>query len=258
MTEFYDAVRKIIPRLRRYGCLLTGSRTVADDYAQVCLERLILQGREAGSPLTTVDVFQTFHRVVSDAEIRLDTSRVVPTSRLEYQWLSLPVDQRTAVLLVHAEGFTRSEATIITGLSPEEFQRKLQLGRATISGRIAAPVFIIGGEGRSAPIMTRLVEALGHDVCGIAPRGHEARAAIDAAHPALILADVEFDALPDEGLRACEDVCSLYDVPVIYLTGHADRVRDFVSRSNAFVIAKPFEPEILRTTMGLALGMVSA
>jgi hypothetical protein len=254
MTQFYNVVRNAIPRLRRYGCLLTGSRAVADDYAQVCLERLILQKRDPAASITTVDIYRTFHRVVSDAEIRLDTTRPAPASRSDYQWLTLPVDQRTAVLLVHAEGFTRAEAAFVTDLPEDEFSRKLQLGRSNLMSRIAAPVFIIEDETLlAAGGVSALVQAFGHDVCGTARRSRDARAAIDAAHPALILADVGFDTMANGGIDICEDVCSLYDVPVIYLTDHADHVRGFVKRDNVFVIAKPLDREILRATIGMAL-----
>jgi len=131
----------------------------------------------------------------------------------------------------------------------------LSAARAALKQRVAPSVLIIEDELVSQLNMSRLVQTFGHNVCGAASRSREARAAIEASRPSLVLADVHLGDSPYGGIEACEELCSLYGTPVIYITGHAERVYDRVRRTNVLVLAKPVDCESLRTAMGLALGI---
>src|SRR5271166_1235087 len=146
MTALYDAVMEVVPRLRRYGRLLTGSREVADDYTQVCLERLLQTPCSVDRATLALDMFETLHRVITDAEIGLDTAIPPRASRLEQELLGLPVDQRKAVLLVNVEGFAHAEAAHILGRPVAAFLESLAAGRAQLRRNLSASVFIIEDE----------------------------------------------------------------------------------------------------------------
>jgi DNA-directed RNA polymerase specialized sigma24 family protein/CheY-like chemotaxis protein len=258
MTQFYELVKGSIPRMRRYASILTGSRGVADDYAQAWLERLIRQELVTDARNSAVNFFRTFHDVVSPAEIDLDTGRKLGASRLERDLLALPVEQRVALLLVHVEGFTREQAAFIVGCDPESLARTLARARARLWHNFSTSVFIIEDEAVAALDISRLVEDFGHSVCGAASDRDEARAGIEAAQPAIVLADVRLGGSPTGGIEACEDVCNHYALPVVYVTGFPERVRRLVRRTDVLVVVKPFEPEILRTAMALAIGALTA
>jgi DNA-directed RNA polymerase specialized sigma24 family protein len=257
MNEKYDATLDVIPRLRRYTRLLTGSREVADDYAHVCLERLVQAQVSVVHPDVAVEVFHCLHRVVSDAEIKLDTALGERMSRLERELLALPVVQRKAVLLTHVENFPRREAAFITGMTVKEFSQALAAGRAVLRRNIAASVFIIEDELLVALDISQLVEEFGHNVCGTAARTGEALIEIEARRPSLILADVQLGDAVSAGIDACETMRNRYDVQVIYVTGHPDRVRQALKRDDVMVVPKPIERETLRRAMGQALGFVA-
>jgi DNA-directed RNA polymerase specialized sigma24 family protein/CheY-like chemotaxis protein len=253
MTQFYELVRDSIPRMRRYGSLLTGSREVADDYAQAWLERLLRDDRASESPADTAALFRVFHGVISAAEISLDTGRKRGAAQLELELLSLPVDQRIAVLLVHVEGFDRRQAAFIMGLDIGAFTERLIHGRARLRHSFCNSVFIVEDEAVATLDIARIVEDCGHSVCGTAADQEQARAAIEAARPALVLADVKLGGAPTGGIDACEEICGRYGLPFVYVTGYPDRVRSVVKRDKVLVVAKPFEPEVLRAAMGQAL-----
>ncbi len=257
MRDPYEAILESVPNLRRYTRLLTGSREVADDYAHTCLERLVRMVGSIDESRMSLEMFRALHRVISDSEIRLDT-RVGPTmARLERDVLALPIEQRKAILLTHVESFTSSEAAYIIGCSPEVFARDLAAGRAALRSTMSASVFIIEDELLVALDISQLVEEFGHNVCGTAARGGEAIVGIEASRPSLILADVQLGDSAQGGIDACERIRRRYDVEVIYVTGHPDRVRRSLKRDDVFVVPKPVERETLKRAMGRALGFAA-
>jgi DNA-directed RNA polymerase specialized sigma24 family protein/CheY-like chemotaxis protein len=257
MTLLYDAVLDVVPRLRRYARLLAGSREVADDYVQVCLERLLQTPRSLDRNRIALDMFGTLHRVISDDEIRLDTTIPPRASRLEQELLGLPVDQRRAVLLVNVEDFSHAEAARISGQSEDQFLACLTAGRSELRRNLSASVFIIEDELLVALDISQLVEEFGHNVCGTAARGGDAVRGIEACRPALVLADVQLGDSEAAGIDACERFRDRYDIEVIYVTGHPDRVHRTLKRNDVFIVPKPVERETLRLVMGRALGFAA-
>ena len=258
MTELYDAVLEMVPRLRRYSRLLTGSRDVADDYVQVCLERLLQSPRSLARSTIAFDMFRTLHRVISDNEIRLDTSVPPRASRLQQELLSLPVEQRRAVQLVTIENFSQIDAAQIAGQGPDAFAESLNAGRAQLRRNLSASVFIIEDELLVALDISQLVEEFGHNVCGTASRSGDAIRGIESCRPSLVLADVQLGDSEAAGIDACERFRDRYDMEVIYVTGHPDRVQSVLKRADVLIVPKPVERETLRQVMGRALGLAAA
>lgn len=257
MTELYDAVLDVLPRLRRYSRLMTGSREVADDYVQVCLERLLQTPRSLRRSTIAFDMFSTFHRVISDNEIHLDTVVPPKAPRLEQELLALPVDQRRAVQLVNIEGFSHDEAARISGQQPEAFMECLIAGRAQLRRNLSASVFIIEDELLVALDISQLVEEFGHNVCGTASRSGDAIRGIESCRPSLVLADVQLGDSVAAGIDACERFRDQYDLEVIYVTGYPDRVHRALKRDDVLIVPKPVERETLREAMGRALGVAA-
>ena len=258
MTELYDAVLDEVPRLRRYARLLTGSAEVADDYVQVCLERLLETPRSLARSTIAFDMFRTLHRVISDNEIRLDTTISNKAARLEQELLALPVEQRRAVQLVTIENFSHPDAALISGQRPEMFMECLTAGRAQLRRTLSASVFIIEDELLVALDISQLVEEFGHSVCGTASRSGDAIRGIESCRPSLVLADVQLGDSEAAGIHACEHFRERYDMEVIYVTGHPDRVQRVLKRNDVLIVPKPVEREMLRQVMGRALGLAAA
>lgn len=62
----------------------------------------------------------------------------------------------------------------------------------------------------------------------------------------LITADVRL--LPGDGLDAVETICAKRQIPVIFITGYADELKE--RAPNAMVVQKPIKPEELSAAIG--------
>ncbi|MSP75206.1 MAG: response regulator [Rhodospirillaceae bacterium] len=91
-------------------------------------------------------------------------------------------------------------------------------------------------------------------------RGHRPteKAAIDLAKkhlPHLVLADIQLRD-GDSGIAAVREILKAVSAPVIFVTGFPERLLTGHGLEPAFIITKPFNPEMLKTAMAHALNSV--
>ena len=100
----------------------------------------------------------------------------------------------------------------------------------------------------------RKLGRLGYTVCGSTARGEDALALVREQHPTLVLMDIHLAGEMD-GMEAAEQIHREYDVPVLYLTAHADHVTLERARHTApcSIILKPFDEHELEAHIALAL-----
>lgn len=126
------------------------------------------------------------------------------------------------------------------------------MGRA-IRGR----VMIIEDETIIAMDLKGIVQAMGHEVTGIA-RTHTA--AIELAgdrRPDLILADIQL-ADGSSGIDAVNELLgSLGDLPVIFITAFPERLLTGDRPEPAFLISKPYSEEQVRSAVSQAMFFAS-
>ena len=123
--------------------------------------------------------------------------------------------------------------------------------------QVSTDVLVIEDERIIAEDLSSIVEGMGHRVVGLA--SHEERA-VDLARklkPGLVLTDIK---LSDEGdgIVAARDILQSYDVPIVFVTGYPERLLTGRGLEPAFVVSKPFRPEILKITIGQALATYAA
>lgn len=115
-------------------------------------------------------------------------------------------------------------------------------------------ILIVEDEGILALDLRSRLQRLGYGVPAVAYSGEEGVAKALETHPDLVLMDVMLGG-PLDGVEAAERIRSRIDVPVIYLTAHADE--DTLRRARiteAFgYLLKPFEERTLQATIELAL-----
>jgi light-regulated signal transduction histidine kinase (bacteriophytochrome) len=102
--------------------------------------------------------------------------------------------------------------------------------------------------------LAETLDDLGYTVAGTATRGEEAIDLARELHPELILMDVGL-AGDIDGIAAAEAIRDEHDVPVVFLTAHADDDtlhRATRSDASAFLV-KPFKPPDLRCVIEIAL-----
>ena len=121
-------------------------------------------------------------------------------------------------------------------------------------GPRGARVLVVEDDGVLALDLTETLDDLGYTVAGTAKRGEEAIELTRRLHPQLILMDVGL-AGDIDGIAAAEAIRDEHDVPVVFLTAHADDEtlhRATRSDASAFLV-KPFKAPDLRCVIEIAL-----
>ena len=164
----------------------------------------------------------------------------------------LPPRQRQVLLLISLEGFSFDEVAHIVKIDHDEIRRDLDLSRAEMARITKVRVLIIEDEPLIAEDIAGLVGDMGHQVVGSAAREQEALALAEERRPELILADIQLKG-GDSGIRAVQSILRSANVPVIFITGFPERLLTGEQLEPAFLVSKPFEPEVLKAAIGQAL-----
>jgi two-component system, sensor histidine kinase and response regulator len=123
-----------------------------------------------------------------------------------------------------------------------------------VGGPRGARVLVVEDDGVLALDLAETLDDLGYTVAGTATRGEEAIDLARRLHPNLILMDVGL-AGDIDGIAAAEAIRDEHDVPVVFLTAHADDdTLHRATRSDASAyLVKPFKPPDLRCVIEIAL-----
>lgn len=117
-----------------------------------------------------------------------------------------------------------------------------------------ANILVVEDERVIADHLQLLLEILGHTVVGNVATGTEAIAAIKRICPDLVIMDIRLRGEMD-GIATAEKIYSMHQIPVVYLTAHADE--DTLQRAKVpalygYVI-KPFQRKELQVAIEVAL-----
>jgi RNA polymerase sigma-70 factor, ECF subfamily len=153
-----DAMLAAIPRLRAFAISLCGNADRADDLVQETLFRAWthMDAYRPGSMIAWLVTilrnvfrgeFRKRRREVADSDGRyaeMLTSRPAQVDRLELDELfralaELPVDNREALILVGASGFTYQETADICGCAVGTIKSRVNRGRNLLAGLIGDP-----------------------------------------------------------------------------------------------------------------------
>lgn len=119
---------------------------------------------------------------------------------------------------------------------------------------MAQNILIVEDEGLIAADIASSVARIGHAVTAIASSGEEAMALLKTSTPDLILMDIRLKGELD-GIEAALKVRLEYDIPVVFLTSHADS--DTLARAKDATpygyLTKPFRHPVLASTIEMAL-----
>jgi PAS domain S-box-containing protein len=118
----------------------------------------------------------------------------------------------------------------------------------------ASSVLIVENEILLAKDVAGSLETLGYNVAGIAVSGEEAVRLVDESQPDLVLLDIKLAGDMD-GIEAANRIRSRFDIPIVYLTGYAER--DVVKRAKQTepygYLGKPITLLELNSTIETAL-----
>ncbi len=118
----------------------------------------------------------------------------------------------------------------------------------------AARIMIVEDLSITALDLKNRLRRMGYEVLALAGSGEEAIQKAEETRPDLILMDIRLKGDMD-GVEAAQRIREKLDIPVIYLTAHADDTtlqRAMVTGPYGYVL-KPFEEKELRITIEMAL-----
>ena len=244
-----------LPFLRRFARAVSGSQSSGDALVAAVLEAIIADISifpEASNE--RIALYRLFAKLFTSISIRVPYE--TPTSAWEQHasanLSSLAPRPRQAFLLVAVEGFTDEEAAEILDATESEFASLIAQASAEISRQVATDVLIIEDEPLIAMDIEEMVQSLGHRVVGTARTHSEAMALFNKARPKMVLADIQL-ADGSSGIDAVNEILSSTPVPVIFITAFPERLLTGERPEPAFLVTKPFNPEMVKALISQAL-----
>ena len=123
---------------------------------------------------------------------------------------------------------------------------------ATITKQVATDVMVIEDEPIIAMDIEEILHSLGHRVTGVARTEQQALELASSKRPGLILADIQL-ADGSSGLEAVGKILRQFEVPVIFITAFPERLLTGERPEPAFLITKPFMPDMVKAVISQAL-----
>jgi len=244
-----------LPYLRRYARAVTGSQTSGDAYVAAVLEALIADVSIFPEDLEDrVAIYQLFASLFGSISIKLEPSDS-PFSweqRAAANLSSIAPKPRQAFLLVSVEGFSLAETAAILRTSEDELAKLLNEASTEISRQVATDIMIIEDEPLIALDIEHMVKELGHRVTGIARTHAEAVELFGKTAPKMVLADIQL-ADGSSGIDAVNDILKSSEIPVIFITAFPERLLTGERPEPAFLVTKPFNPEMVKALISQAL-----
>jgi DNA-directed RNA polymerase specialized sigma24 family protein len=244
-----------LPYLRRFSRAVSGSQTSGDALVAAVLEAIIADVSvfpDASS--ARVALYKAFAKLYGTIAVRVP--QVSPVSGWEKHAAAnlsaLAPRARQAFLLVAVEGFTDDEAAEILDIGEDEFSSLLQEASVEISRQVATDILVIEDEPLIAMDIEEMVESLGHRVVGTARTRSEAAEIFKRTNPKMVLADIQL-ADGSSGIDAVNDILATSPIPVIFITAFPERLLTGERPEPAFLVTKPFNPEMVKALISQAL-----
>lgn len=244
-----------LPYLRRYARAITGTQTSGDAYVAAMLEALITDvSAFPDASSDRVALFKMFAAMFGSTTID------IPQSDSPFAWeqraaanlANVPPRPRQAFILAAVEGFSTDEIAEILGTGIQEVTRMLEEASELISRQVATDIMIIEDEPLIALDIQAMVEELGHTVTGIARTHKEAVELYRKTSPRMILADIQL-ADGSSGIEAVNEILSDASIPVIFITAFPERLLTGERPEPAFLVTKPFNPQMVKALISQAL-----
>lgn len=244
-----------LPYLRRFARAVTGSQKSGDAYVEAVLEALIADVSafpEASND--RISIYKLFSKLFGSVAVDVaDTpSPFAWEQRAADNLLNVTPLARQAFILVAVEGFDEDAVGEILDADRFTVDGLLKQASEEISRQVATDILIIEDEPLIAMDIEAMVESLGHRVTGIARTRDEAVALFGADRPTMVLADIQL-ADGSSGIDAVNDILKTADIPVIFITAFPERLLTGERPEPAFLVTKPFNPEMVKALISQAL-----
>ncbi len=254
-----ESITRTLPFLRRYARAVSGSQKRGDEWVRLCAEVAVQQPELIGKTADTkLGVFKLFHSLQQPFG-RLDqpgSGGDSVSGRLKESLTDMAPLPRQVLLLTVLEGFTVGDAAEILGIDIDAAESSLREARDELRRVASVRILVIEDEAIIALDVADIVRNAGHEVVGIAATEKAAVELAKKHSPHLVLADIQLRGA-DSGISAVNEIMKAMTVPVIFVTGFPERLLTGKRVEPAFVISKPFDPDLLRAAIAQALHTVS-
>lgn len=252
-----------IPFLRRYARALTGSRESGDQYAAATLEAILADPSiYDGAYSNDIALFRTFHLIWTSTGAPVSSTPAHAETGLarsaQAHLNRLTPNTREALLLNTIEEFSSEAVGRIMGIGTDEAARLIDTAFQEMSRNTAGRILIIEDEPIIALDLEHIIEDMGHEITGIA-RTEAAAISLADADPAfdLILSDILL-ADGSSGTDAVNRLQKAYGPrPTIFITAFPERLLTGEGSEPAFLIAKPYTEEQVRSAVSQAMFFAS-
>ena len=253
-SDIVQTIAANLPYLRRYARALTGNQGTGDRYAVATLEALLEDTQAAvDADSAKIALFRAFHLVWSSAGAPLGQADTELSRRAQSHLASLTTNSREALLLFAIEGFGHDDISRIMQIEPDEASRLIDAAKREMLDSVAGAVLVIEDEAIIAIDIQGIVIDMGHRVTGIARTRTTAVDLASRDRPDLILADIQL-ADKSSGIDAVKDILEQFDdIPVIFITAFPDRLLTGQRPEPAFLIAKPYSEDQVRSAVSQAM-----
>jgi CheY-like chemotaxis protein/DNA-directed RNA polymerase specialized sigma24 family protein len=245
-----------IPYLRRYARALTGSQTRGDKYLAATLEAIINEvALDELNAAPKVVLFRMFHdvwqRLAPPAAAGAGVDEDEQVRSVKRALAGLPRWDRQAYLLNRLEKFSVADIATILRANAAEIETRIQRAADALGYVPVGRVLIIEDDPVIALGNAQIVRDMGHEVAGIAATKAEALTLNASQSPDILLVDIRLGG--DDGLDTVQEIIKSSSVPVVFVTGHPEDLLTGRKREPAFVVTKPFDPEVLKVAISNAL-----
>lgn len=244
-----------LPYLRRYARALTGTQDGGDTHVAAVLETLIVDPSILTSAATPrIALYRTLCGLWDTTANggRAAGSQPGWEATVQGRLSGIPGPARQVFLLFAVEGFERREIADILQRPDDEIDLLLAEANRQISEMIASDILIIEDEPLIALDIEDTITSLGHRAIGIARTHKEAVRLAREKRPQLVLSDIQL-ADGSSGIEAVNEILGSFDVPVIFITAFPERLLTGERPEPAFLITKPFSPEMVKALIAQAL-----
>src|SRR5690606_12761411 len=134
-----------------------------------------------------------------------------------------------------------------------EAEELVQIALNEMGAALRGKVMVIEDETIIAMDLKGIVQAMGHDVTGVARTHSQAIDLAGKARPDLLLADIQL-ADGSSGIDAVNELLGdLGEIPVIFITAFPERLLTGDRPEPAFLISKPYTEEQVRSAVSQAM-----
>lgn len=256
MNTVVTDLRTHLPYARRFARALCGSQASGDAYIIQTLEALVADRsilEQYDSPRKAL--YATFLKLWNSISVNGGTEinvadPVIASADRNLQ--ALPAHPRQAFLLVSMESFTIPETAQILDTSVDEVNALIDTASREIANQISTDVLIIEDEPLVAMDLETAMQEIGHRIIGVASTHTEAMEVARARRPGLVLADIQL-ADGSSGIDAVNEMLAAFQAPVIFITAFPERLLTGEKPEPAFLITKPFDPNVVKAISSQAL-----